>query len=136
MIFIESLLTTVRRRTGELGKNSGYLLYCRCWCFLSYLFSVLIQIVLRWRSGRMGERAGATIRQMGTRKRWKSSSPAISAGERGPGEEHDPPQGQEEGKSDAQNVGTRTVLINSFHSPYRTTPMTLAARSATKDLLH
>lgn len=65
----------------------------------------------------MGEGAGTIIGEMGTRKRRKSPSPAISTGERGLGEEHDSSQGQEEGKSHAQNVGARTVLIklNRFH---------------------
>lgn len=61
----------------------------------------------------MGEGAGTIIGKMGTRKRRKSPSPAISTGERGLGEEHDSSQGQEEGKSHAQNVGARTVLIKS-----------------------
>lgn len=59
----------------------------------------------------MGEGAGAIVGEMGTGKRRKSPDPAISAGEGGPGEEHDSTQGQEEGKSHAQDAGARTVFI-------------------------
>lgn len=59
----------------------------------------------------MGEGAGAIVGEMGTRKRRKSSNPAISAGEGRLGEKHDSTQGQEEGKSHAQDAGTRTVFI-------------------------
>lgn len=59
----------------------------------------------------MGEGARATVREMGTRKRRKSSNPTISTGERGSREEHDSTQGQEEGKSHAQDAGARAVCI-------------------------
>lgn len=59
----------------------------------------------------MGERAGAAVGEMGARERRKRSYPTVPAGEGGLGEEHDSPQGQEEGKSHAQNAGARTVLI-------------------------
>lgn len=59
----------------------------------------------------MGEGTGAIVGEMGTRKRRKSSNPTISAGEGRLGEEHDSTQGQEEGKSHAQNAGARTVCI-------------------------
>lgn len=59
----------------------------------------------------MGKGAGAIVGEMGTGKRRKSSNPTISARERRLGEEYDSTQGQEEGKSHAQDAGARTVFI-------------------------
>lgn len=59
----------------------------------------------------MGEGVRAIVGEMGTGKRRKSSNPTISAREGRLGEEHDSTQGQEEGKSHAQNAGARTVFI-------------------------
>lgn len=78
------------------------------------------------RKGRVGEGAGAIVGEMGTGKRRKSSYPTISAGEGGPGEEHDSTQGQEEGDSHAQDAGTRTVFVMQLTRSYHLAFLRLA----------
>lgn len=91
-------------------RRVNFLPYVNYYYYYYYRERLIVRV---YRVGRVGEGAGTIIGEMGTRKRRKSPSPAISTGERGLGEEHDSSQGQEEGKSHAQNVGARTVLIKS-----------------------